>query len=91
MSIDFQDFLNEEMKDPEFRREYEALEFETGLAHAITEAREARGLTRKQLAKMAGVKEKEVEDFEYVNKESTINLFHKLASVLGLKPEFLPA
>ena len=87
----FDDFMKEQMKDKEFRREYEALEFETGLARAVTEAREAQGLTRKQLANMAGVKEKAVEDFEYVNKESTINLFHKLASVLGLKLEVVPA
>ena len=91
MSVDFQDFLNEQMKDPEFRREYEALGFESDLARAVTEAREAKGLTRKQLAKMAGVKEKAVEDFEYVNKENTINLFHKLASVLGLRLEVVPA
>ena len=87
----FEDFMNEEMKDPEFRREYEALGFESDLARAVTEAREAKGLTRKQLAKMAGVKEKAVEDFEYVNKENTINLFHKLASVLGLRLEIVPA
>ena len=87
----FDDFMNEEMKDPEFRREYEALEFESELARAVTEAREARGLTRKQLANLAGVKEKAVEDFEYVNKENTINLFHKLASVLGLRVKVLPA
>ena len=91
MSVDFQDYLNKRLQDEGFRREYEALEFETGLARAVTEAREAQGLTRKQLAKMAGVKEKAVEDFEYVNKESTINLFHKLASVLGLRLEVLPA
>lgn len=91
MSVDFQDYLNKRLQDEGFRREYEALEFETGLARAVTEAREAQGLTRKQLAKMAGVKEKAVEDFEYVNKESTINLFHKLASVLGLRLEVFPA
>ena len=91
MSVDFREYLNERLQDEEFRRRYEALEFETGLARAVTQAREAKGLTRKQLAHMAGVKEKAVEDFEYVNRESTINLFHKLASVLGLKLEVVPA
>ena len=91
MSVDFREYLNKRLQDESFRRSYEALGFETELARAVTEAREAKGLTRKQLAKMAGVKEKAVEDFEYVNKENTINLFHKLASVLGLRLEVVPA
>jgi ribosome-binding protein aMBF1 (putative translation factor) len=38
------------MKDPEYRREYEALEEEFALASAIIEARSRAGLTQEELA-----------------------------------------
>jgi transcriptional regulator with XRE-family HTH domain len=38
------------MKDPEYRREYEALEEEFSLASAIIEARSRAGLTQEELA-----------------------------------------
>ena len=38
------------MKDPEYRREYDALEEEFALASAIIEARSRAGLTQEELA-----------------------------------------
>jgi hypothetical protein len=47
MTIKFQDYLNEQLQDESFRREYEAVEFEYSLSRAVIAAREAEGLTQK--------------------------------------------
>jgi transcriptional regulator with XRE-family HTH domain len=39
------------MKDPEYRREYEALEEEFSLIHALIEARSRAGLTQAEVAR----------------------------------------
>lgn len=44
------DLHSEWMKDPEYRKEYDALEGEFELAHALIEARAHAGLTQEQLA-----------------------------------------
>jgi transcriptional regulator with XRE-family HTH domain len=45
------DFHKKWMKDPEYRREYEALEEEFSLVGALIEARTRAGLTQEQVAR----------------------------------------
>jgi ribosome-binding protein aMBF1 (putative translation factor) len=45
------DLHNDWMKDPKYRREYEALEEEFSLVAALIEARTRAGLTQKQVAR----------------------------------------
>lgn len=47
---DFNKLLSEQMKDPEFRKEYEALEPEFTIKRAMIDARKAKGLTQKELS-----------------------------------------
>ena len=47
---DFDEFLAEQLKDDEFRKEYEALEPEFTIIQAIIDARKAEGLTQKELS-----------------------------------------
>ena len=44
--IEFRDWLKEEMKDPEFRKEFEELDNEFQLVRALTEARKEAGMTQ---------------------------------------------
>ena len=53
--IEFRDWLKEEMKDPEFRKEFEELDNEFQLVRALTEARKEAGMTQQQLAEKSGV------------------------------------
>lgn len=50
MATKFDEFLEEQLKDPEFRSEYEALEPEFAIVQAMIDARRQTGLTQKQLA-----------------------------------------
>ena len=45
--------MNEQMKDPEFRAEWEAQEPERQIMHAILEGRQNCNLTQEQLAQVA--------------------------------------
>ncbi len=47
----FNELLAEQMKNPEFKKEYEALEPEFAIIQAMIDARKNTGLTQKQLAK----------------------------------------
>ena len=43
MSTKFNDFLNEQLQDPEFRREYEALQPERAVIQALIDAARREG------------------------------------------------
>ena len=47
MRDDFERYLEEQLKDPEFRKEYEALEPEYTIMQAMIDARTSKGLTQK--------------------------------------------
>ena len=46
----FKSYLTEQMQDPEFRAEYEALESEFAVVQAMIDARKKSGLTQQQLS-----------------------------------------
>ena len=49
MSRYFRDSLNEQLKDEEFRKEYESLEAEFQIIKEIIEARKDKNITQKEL------------------------------------------
>ena len=51
----FNDFLNEQMKDPEFKAEWDALDPEFAVIEAILAARKESGLTQQQLSERTGI------------------------------------
>ena len=55
MGKNFRETLNEQMKDPEFRAEWEAQEPERQIMHAILEGRQNCNLTQEQLAQVTGI------------------------------------
>ena len=55
MEWTFLDSLNEQLKDPEFRAEWEALETERQINMAIIEGKPLTGYTPEQIAEAAGV------------------------------------
>lgn len=45
----YKDFLNEQLQNEEFKKEYDALEAEFSIIQAMLDARKASGLTQKDL------------------------------------------
>lgn len=89
---DFNDFLVEQMKNAEFKKEYDALEPEFAIIQAMIDARKNNGLTQKELAKITGINQADISRLENGNANPSIRTLKKLADGLGmsLKIEFIP-
>lgn len=92
MGKNFRDTLNEQMQDPEFRAEWEALEPERQIIRAIIEGREANDLTQKQLSEATGIAQADISRLENGTGNPSIRTLKRLAAGLGmqLKLEFIP-
>ena len=84
MVNDFKSYLNEKLKDPEFRREYEALEPEIALIKAFIEARRTSGLTQKELSERTGIAQGDISKLENGNANPSIRTLKRLAEGMGM-------
>lgn len=92
MSTKFNDFLQEQLQDPEFRKEYEALQPEHAVVQAIIDARKNAGLTQKELSERTGIAQGDISKLENGNANPSIRTLQRLAAAMGmtLKVVFLP-
>lgn len=92
MSTKFNDFLQEQLQDPEFRKEYEALQPEHAVVQAIIDARKNAGLTQKELSERTGIAQGDISKLENGNANPSIRTLQRLAAAMGmtLTVEFLP-
>ena len=92
MSVKFDDFLQEQLQDYDFRAEYEALQPERAVIQAMIDARKKSGLTQKELAARTGIAQGDISKIENGNANPSVRTLQRLASGMGmtLKVEFLP-
>lgn len=88
----FDDFLTEQLSDPELRAEYDALEPEFTIIQAMIDARHSTGMTQKQLSDKTGIAQGDISKIENGNGNPSIRTLQRLAAGMGmiLKLEFLP-
>ncbi len=93
MSVKFDDFLQEQLQDPEFKKEYEALQPEHAIIQAIIDGRRKAGLTQKELSERTGIAQGDISKLECGNANPSIRTLQRLAAGMGmtLHLEFLPA
>ena len=86
----FNDFLNEQLQDPEVRAEYEALEPEFSIMQAMIDARKSSGMTQKQLSEKTGIAQADIGKLESAN--PSLRTLQRLAAGMGMriKIEFQP-
>ena len=60
----FNDFLNEQLKDPEIKAEYDALEPEFAIVQAMINARKMKGITQKELSERTGIAQGDISKLE---------------------------
>ena len=92
MGKSFRDTLDELMKDPEFKAEYDALEPEFQVIRAMLSGRESANITQKELAKKTGIAQADISRIENGNGNPSIRTLQRLANGMGmaLKIEFVP-
>ena len=64
MSNKFDDFLEEQLRDPEIREEYEALQPENADIQAMIDARVRSGMTQKDLWEKTGIQQGDMSKIE---------------------------
>lgn len=82
---DFRNFVNEQLQDPEFRKEYEAARPEYELTRSLIAARIAAGMTQKDLAEKSGIRQSNISRIENGNCIPTLPTLLALAQALGKK------
>ena len=89
---DFKDFLAEQLKDPEIRAEYDALEPEFSLMQAMIDARKSSGLTQKQLSERTGIAQSDISKLESGNGNPSLRTLERLVKGMGMRVqiEFKP-
>ena len=85
MTVRFEDFLEEQLKDDEFRAEYEALEPEMAIIQAMIDARYNSGLTSEELSEKTGIPRTEIKELETGQANPTLRKLQQLARGLGKK------
>lgn len=89
---DFTQYLNQQLQDPVFRKEWDNSEAEYNLMNVIVEARKAKHLTQKQLAEKTGIDQSDISKIETGNANPALSTLKRLADGLDmiLKLEFVP-
>lgn len=93
MQLDeFNDFLKEQLKDPEIKTEYQALEPEFAIIQAMIDARKLKGITQKELSERTGIAQGDISKLENGNGNPSIKTLQRLAAAMdmSLKIEFIP-
>ena len=93
MKKNFRETLNEQLKNPEFKREWDALEPEYQIIKAMLDTRNKKAMTQKQLSDITGIPQADISRLENGNANPSLKTLQRLAEGMGmkLKLEFVPA
>jgi ribosome-binding protein aMBF1 (putative translation factor) len=83
--VSFDESLKEALKDPEFRKAYDALDVEFSIIEQVIRKRLEKGLSQKQLAEKIGTKQSAIARLEGGNTNPTVNFLEKVSKALGSK------
>ena len=89
---EFQDYLQEQLKDPEFKKEWDDIQPEMDVIRAMVDTRIGQNLTPKQLAERTGIDQADISKLENGTRNPSLKLLKRLAKGMGmqLKIEFVP-
>ena len=89
---EFQDFLEEQLQDDEFRKEWEDIQPEMDVIRAMVDARISQNLTQKELAERTGINQADISKLENGTRNPSLKLLKRLADGMGmtLKLELVP-
>jgi len=84
----FNDLLNDELKNEKFAKEYHSLEKEYSLAREIIQLRKEQNLTQAELAKLAHTSQPAIARLESGNyKNFSLSFIRRVARALNTMPE----
>lgn len=89
---EFREFLNEQLQDEEFKKEWEDIQPEIDVIRAMVEARISQNLTQKELAARTGINQADISKLEKGTRNPSLKLLKRIADGMDmvLKIEFIP-
>ena len=89
---EFRHLLNEQLKDPEFKKEWDDIQPEMDVIRAMIDNRIAQNLTQKELAERTGINQADISKLENGTRNPSLKMLKRLAAGMGmaLKIEFVP-
>ena len=92
MGKNFRETLNEQLNNPVFTKEWDALEPEYQIIKAMLDTRNEKAMTQKQLADITGIPQADISRLENGNANPSLKTLQRLADGMGmkLKLEFVP-
>ena len=88
----FEDYFNEQMKDPKMKKEWDDIQPEMDVIRAMINARNEQNLTQKELADRIGMNQADICKLENGTRNPSLKLLKKLANGLNmdLRIQFVP-
>lgn len=89
---EFRELLNEQLEDPEFKKEWDDLQPEMDVIRAMIDNRIAQNLTQKELAERTGINQADISKLENGTRNPSLKMLKRLAAGMGmqLKIDFIP-
>ena len=90
--LDFDDFLQESLRNPKIKAEFDKLQPEFSMIQAIIDARVKKGITQKDIANKIGTKQSVISRLESGRANPSVLFLKRLASALNstLEIKFIP-
>lgn len=83
MAKNFRETLNQELQDPDFKKEWDNLEVEFQIIKAMLDGRDEQQMTQKELSEMTGISQGDISKIENGNANPSIRTLSRLASGMG--------
>lgn len=80
-ALDFQEFLTEQLQDPEFKKWYDYYGKQLETAYKILQMRKQKRMSQIELAKRIGTKQANIARIEAGNQNLTLETLQKIATV----------
>ena len=89
---EWKEFLSEQLKNPEVRAEWDAIEPEFKIIQTIIDARRNAGLTQKKLSELTGINQSDISRLEKGEANPSLKTLKRLAAATNtsLTIEFKP-
>ena len=81
----YKDYKEKVLKDPEVKKEYDALQPEYDLIQAMIDARISENLTQKELSERTGITQADISSIENGTRNPSLAMLKRLAEGLGMQ------
>lgn len=81
----FNEFFNEQLKNSEFKKEWEDIQPEMDVIRAMVEARISQNMTQKELAERTGINQADICKMENGTRNPSLKLLKRLAEGMGME------